>query len=202
MQAIRGTAANLRVASVRFFPLEARWLGWFGHGCEGRKLMVLAALGPLRQRDPPVRQNLFLLIFQATKFGLVGIVATIIHYTVLLLLTDVIAVVPPTIASGVGSLFGIASAYVGNRRWTFRQLERHTTVAARFLVAYCLTMCGHTVIMYLQIELLRLAYTPAFIVATSASTAVNFVLNRSFVFNHRRSLRVTLPVRSNVGVLR
>jgi putative flippase GtrA len=122
---------------------------------------------------------------QAARFAIVGLTATGVHFATLFLLADLVAIVSPPLASGIGSVLGIAVSYLGNRGWTFRRTESHRQFVPGFLIVYALTMSGHTALMYLQVDALALHYAPAFVIATAISTAANFLLSKFLVFERR-----------------
>jgi putative flippase GtrA len=112
----------------------------------------------------------------------VGCAATLIHFVVLSVLVEACHFPWPTVASAIGSGFGITTAYLGNYHWTFCRTEPHRQFLSRFVGSYIVTMAFHTVLMYVQIDGLGMSWVIAFVIATSISTIMNFTLNKFVVF--------------------
>src|SRR4051812_35175775 len=125
------------------------------------------------------------LVSQASKFAVVGVGATLTHFTTLSLLIEVARLPWPTVASAIGSIFGIVTSYLGNYAWTFARNEPHRQFVARFFGTYIFSMATNTVIFYIQVHFLGFYYTVAFLVATAASTLINFGLCKIVVFERR-----------------
>ena len=53
-------------------------------------------------------------VSQASKFAVVGAGAILTHFTTLSLLIEVARLPWPTVASAIGSIFGIVTSYLGN----------------------------------------------------------------------------------------
>jgi putative flippase GtrA len=122
---------------------------------------------------------------RAPKFVVVGILATATHFLVLSCLVTIAKFPWPTVASAIGAVAGIVTSYCGNYAWTFARHEPHRNFVARFVAAYVFTMSVNTLMMYLQIDYLQLHYAAAFVVATSVSTAMNFLLSKFAVFERK-----------------
>jgi putative flippase GtrA len=122
---------------------------------------------------------------QIPRFAAVGALATLVHFVTLALLVEIVRVPWPTVASAIGAVLGIATSYLGNYAWTFARREPHRAFVGQFIVTYLLTMTLHTLLMYAQTNFLKLDYTIAFVVATAASTAMNFLLSKFAVFERK-----------------
>jgi putative flippase GtrA len=125
------------------------------------------------------------------KFIVVGAVATLVHFLTLTFLVQVVSMPWPTAASAIGCVAGIATSYYGNYAWTFVCSEPHRRVIGQFVGVYVLTMSVHTMLMYFQINFVRLDYVAAFVAATSFTTLMNFLLSKFAVFE-RKSLAISL----------
>jgi putative flippase GtrA len=88
----------------------------------------------------------------------------------------------PTIASAIGSIFGISVSYFGNYSWTFARTEPHKMFVVRFVTTYALSMAAHTGMMFAQIDGLGFHYPLAFVLATILSTLLNFGVAKVAVF--------------------
>lgn len=128
----------------------------------------------------------FRFLIQVRRFGLVGLAATAVHFTILTGLVEIGRCPWPAVASVIGSVFGIAISYLGNYRWTFARTEPHREFVSRFVFTYLATMAGHAGIMFLLIDGFGFHYPVAFALATSISTATNFGLAKTLVFERKR----------------
>ncbi|MES9967875.1 MAG: GtrA family protein [Sedimenticola sp.] len=122
------------------------------------------------------------LISRGSRFALVGILATLVHYLVIVMLVDLLGWMGPTPATVVGSIFGIATAYAGNYLYVFGLSDRkHDHYAPRFVFTYLSVMAIHAGMMYLFADILGLRYEYGFVVATLFSATTTFIANH-FVF--------------------
>lgn len=123
------------------------------------------------------------LIAQTQRFIIIGVLATLSHYLVILLLVDIFKWLNPTAATLVGSMVGILTAYIGNYHFVFRVSDdRHAHYAPKFIATYAIVMAIHTGVMYLFVDLWQLRYEYGFVVATLFSATTTFLANRFIVF--------------------
>ena len=121
---------------------------------------------------------------QAVKFGLVGVLNTLIDYAVysLLLLIPFIGE-HYVIAQVAGYCAGLGNSLILNKKWTFAQKER---VSRRQLVTFLavnLAALGvSTAVLVVTQEWLGLGRYVGKIVATVFSMTVNFLGNKIMVF--------------------
>jgi putative flippase GtrA len=137
------------------------------------------------------------LFVRAPKFIIVGLTATLVHFLTLSFLVEIARIPWPTFASAVGSVAGIATSYFGNYAWVFVCTAPHRTYLGRFITVYVFTMGVNTLLFFLQINFLRFNYVVAFLVATSLSTLMNFLLAKFAVFE--RNGFTPLPPPRGVG---
>lgn len=124
------------------------------------------------------------LLAQAVKFGLVGVLNTVIDYAVYSLLLFI-----PffkrwyVLAQALGYTAGLCNSLVLNKRWTFAQREPMTRVQLLlFLAVNLAALLVSTLVLVLTQETLRLNPYLGKVVATAFSMAVNFVGNKLIVF--------------------
>lgn len=90
-----------------------------------------------------------------------------------------------TWAKGIGFVAGMAFAYVANRIWTFGHVRLARTSLPRFIALYLATLVLNVAVNHLVLVVLTGrtgAVSVAFLVATAASAATNFVGMKFFVF--------------------
>lgn len=119
---------------------------------------------------------------QFSRFTLVGVVATLCHFTVLIILVEqfawsaVLATVPAFVS---GAIVG----YFLNTWFTFQQ-GQSAQALLRYLVIATLTLMLNLAVMWLLHDHYGLHYLFAQIMGTGAAFMVNFFANRRWTFNH------------------
>lgn len=124
------------------------------------------------------------LFFQAVKFGLVGVINTLVDYGVYTLLLFVPFFKENyVLAQVLGYSAGLINSLVLNKRWTFSQREPMTKgQLASFLLVNLVALAVSTGILILTQENLQLNRYAGKIIATVGSMAVNFLGNKLLVF--------------------
>lgn len=124
------------------------------------------------------------LFFQAVKFGLVGVINTLVDYGVYTLLLFVPFFKENyVLAQVLGYSAGLINSLVLNKRWTFSQREPMTKgQLASFLLVNLVALAVSTGILVLTQENLQLNRYAGKIIATVGSMAVNFLGNKLLVF--------------------
>jgi putative flippase GtrA len=118
---------------------------------------------------------------QITVFALVGVVATLLHYCVLVALVE-IAHCPPVTAALCGYVVGGILSYGLNRRHTFASDRPHQEATWRFAVVAFVGFCLTFLFMRLFVERLAAPYLPAQVVTTGIVFFWSFVANRFWTF--------------------
>lgn len=124
------------------------------------------------------------LFFQAVKFGLVGVINTLVDYGVYTLLLFIPFFKENyVLAQVLGYSAGLINSLVLNKRWTFSQREPMTKgQLASFLLVNLVALAVSTGILVLTQENLQLNRYAGKIIATVGSMAVNFLGNKLLVF--------------------
>jgi putative flippase GtrA len=115
------------------------------------------------------------------RYLLIGLLATAIHYAVLLGLVEVAhAAAAPSAAFGAAC--GALAAYAGNRRFTFATQASHRQALPRFLTVAVLAAAANGTVVWAGTELLRMHYLGAQAFATLGVVWGGFTLNRRWSF--------------------
>ena len=124
------------------------------------------------------------LIQQAVRFGLVGVLNTLIDYAVYSLLLFIPFIREHyVIAQVLGYSAGLANSLYCNKRWTFAQKERMSRAQLIAFLAVNLAALGvSTAVLVAAQEWIGLGPYIGKIVATVFSMAVNFLGNKIIVF--------------------
>jgi len=116
-----------------------------------------------------------------------GLVATGIHYGVLVLLIEGLKIGPVGLANGMASVVGISASYLGNRYVVFGSDAPSSRTLPRFLLLYGAIAAVHVAFLTGWTDLAGLGYGPGFVIATIIATGVSYLGNRYFVFPERAS---------------
>jgi putative flippase GtrA len=117
------------------------------------------------------------------RFLVSGLVATGVHFIILTLLIEMAHVRSAGIANGCAAVVGIATSYLGARFYVFGSDLPVVQTLPRFLVTTAAVACLHTLIVAVWTDVWRLPYVIGFLIATGASTVLNFLANRFIVFS-------------------
>ncbi len=116
-----------------------------------------------------------------SSYALVGVAASLAHYSVLVALVEAArwAPVPATL---VGYVFGGVVSYKLNRRHTFDSDRPHVEAGWRFALVALLGFCVTYLLMSLFVNRLGAPYLPAQIVTTVLAMFVTFLVNTLWTF--------------------
>ncbi len=139
---------------------------------------------PVGERDTPLG-----LRTQLTRFVLTGGLSAVVDFGLLVILMAL--GLGHTPAKALSFVAGTTTAYLINRRWTFRAEPSRRRFAA-VVVLYALTFALQVGLFSILFELLTDAglgrltvQVVAFVVAQGVATTVNFVVQRALIFRLR-----------------
>ena len=117
------------------------------------------------------------------RYVLCGLAATLVHYSVLVFLIELmnfnLAAAANAVAASIATLF----SYVGNRWFVFASKdEKWLAQISRFMVAYLITAFVHTSVLYIWSDVYQLNYTSGFVIATTIQLVMTFSANKFLVF--------------------
>jgi putative flippase GtrA len=118
---------------------------------------------------------------QITVFALVGVVATLLHYGVLVVLVEFTRQ-PPVTAALCGYVVGGIVSYGLNRRHTFASDRPHEEATWRFALVAFVGFCLTYGFMRLFVTRLGAPYLPAQAVTTGIVFFWSFLANRLWTF--------------------
>lgn len=124
----------------------------------------------------------FLLFLQLTRFGLVGISAALVHFTVVVVLVELQWLLP-LIANIVAFGLAFQVSYWGHRNWTFSGTQqKHAVALPRFLLVSSLAFVANESLFYLLMAEFNLSYIPALVLVLSILPLLVFTVNKLWVF--------------------
>lgn len=125
------------------------------------------------------------LVTQLARFVLIGGFAALVDYGIYQLLLTLGVWVH--LAKAVSFIAGTTTAYLLNRRWTFKA-RAGTATAVKFSALYTVTFFVNVGVNALALHLLPTflgQVTVAFVIAQGTATAINFIMLRTVVFRER-----------------
>ena len=121
---------------------------------------------------------------QFITFAGVGVIGTLTHYAVLVILVQ-IAELTPVLASGAGFVSGALVNYCLNYRITFHSNKRHHEAIIKFFTVASIGLLLNTLVMALATEILYIHYLLSQMVATGLVLIWNFAGNRYWTFREK-----------------
>ena len=121
-------------------------------------------------------------IFQFVLFSLVGVLNTLIHYIVFLILFRVFEI-NYLIASGVGYFVGMVNSYFLNRRWTFMSCNNIPPEFTKFILVNVISMSTNLIVLKFSVTTIGLIPEVGQIISIIFSIGVNFFGNKFWTFN-------------------
>jgi putative flippase GtrA len=118
---------------------------------------------------------------QFLRFALVGTMATVTTYAVLIVGVERLHVNAVT-ASVVGYMLGIIVNYILNYQYTFASAQQHRVVLPRFLLVMLIGMLVNAAVMYAGINWLGIHYMLAQLAAVAVVFMISFTANRTWAF--------------------
>ena len=121
-------------------------------------------------------------IKQAIKYGVVGVINTLITAVVIWIMMKLLGC-SDVVSNVVGYIAGVLNSFIWNKKWTFKSTEKWIGSAIRFGVVFGICYL-------LQLGLLvfvlnpYLAIDPYYnqLIAMAFYTAINFVMNKFYTF--------------------
>lgn len=124
----------------------------------------------------------------AVKFGLVGVMNTLVDWTVYFALTRGVVFLADqeTLVKTISFLCGTVPSFMANRFWTFNQSSPvRASEIGRFYTTVLSALVINVVALYVLVNYFHLYDLAAVVIATVASFVWNFTLSRTWVFRDR-----------------
>ncbi|GAO22069.1 GtrA family protein [Alicycliphilus sp. B1] len=115
------------------------------------------------------------------KYSVVGVVATAVHYAVLVVAVEAWAA-PAAEAAAGGAAVGAVTAYWGNRRYTFTSAKTHRRAVPAFLAVAMMSAALSACVVWLLSQRLGLYYLVAQVLATVTTLVVGYSVNKRWTF--------------------
>lgn len=125
------------------------------------------------------------LIAQFMKFGIVGVIAFVIDYGVMIFLTEVFGV-PYLISTTISFVVSVIFNYFASMRFVFKRKDDMNR-RREFIIFIVLSVCGlgiNDLLMWLMVDSLYIDYRLSKIVVTVVVAVWNFVTRKIFLEAH------------------
>lgn len=125
------------------------------------------------------------LIAQFMKFGIVGVIAFVIDYGVMIFLTEVFCV-PYLISTTISFVVSVIFNYFASMRFVFKRKDDMSR-RREFIIFIVLSVCGlgiNDLLMWLMVDSLYIDYRLSKIVVTVVVAVWNFVTRKIFLEAH------------------
>ena len=112
-----------------------------------------------------------------------GIIATVIHFSVLSINMNIFAFRSAGIANMVAALFGITASFIGSRYFVYRHHTKSIgNHATRFVLLYLSIALLHGSVLYLWSDIYHHSYQIGFLLATLLQVSLSYIGNKVLVF--------------------
>lgn len=119
---------------------------------------------------------------QMLRFGLVGILAAAVHFTVVILLVQMDHW-QPLLANMMGFMTAFHISYFGHRQFTFRATNiGYKTSVTKLLVVQLLNLCANESLFYIFLKT-HLPYQIALLIVLTIFPLFTFASSKFWVFN-------------------
>ena len=117
------------------------------------------------------------------RYGINGVVATVVHYTMLTFILQVLMVPSAGLANFIAALFGITASFIGSRYFVFPKTGEGVLVqAAKFAGLYGAIAVLHGFVLLIWTDWWGNDYRVGFLLATGLQVAGSYVGNKFLVF--------------------
>lgn len=121
-------------------------------------------------------------ISEILRFGIVGVMATVMHFAVLTLAVGHLHL-PPTLSNGGAFLCAVGVTYLGQSLWVFRGHDgRSTAQILRFAASLALGFVANIAVMAIVTRGFGLDYRVGFLVGCVTVPVLSFFVNKLWVF--------------------
>ena len=118
------------------------------------------------------------------KFGLVGVLNTLINWIIFALLNFV--GVHYIVANVIAYAIATANSYIWNSKWVFKyngKDKKETT--AKFIILNLIGLALNTAILYFLVDILSLNKLVGLVITTAIVMVINYIVNKIWVFKEK-----------------
>ena len=118
---------------------------------------------------------------QLMRFGVIGVIATVIHVAIALLLHHLIGV-SPLWSNAIAFITAWMFSYVGNRVWTFESETRHTRAIPRYFLVSCCGFALNQLIVFVTVSWWGWPFWLALACAVTIVPLISFTASRYWAY--------------------
>lgn len=121
-------------------------------------------------------------IFQLARFGITGVMATVVHFSVVVSFVE-LEHLPPLTANLFGFLCGFVVSFTGHRFWTFSETSRTVRDSLpRFFFVATINFLGNQTLYYIALNKWHLHYIPALVFVLGFMAMITYLFSRWWAF--------------------
>lgn len=122
------------------------------------------------------------LLMQIIRFGVVGTIASAIHFSIVVSLVE-LGLFTPLNANIIAFIFAFQASYWGHRTWTFRgTVVYHHVAMTRLLLVACTNLAANQGLFYIFLNYVKLPYIIALLVTLAILPVLTFTLGKFWIF--------------------
>lgn len=138
----------------------------------------MSLINPLKMIPEMMSRDAFL---QLSRFGLVGVAATLFHGVALFCWVELVGL-NPVVSNALAFSTAFLVSYLGHYHWTFGSSAGHISSMSKFLLTALAGFFANIAIMALVTEKLALNYWIGFAIIVLTIPALTYVISRCWVF--------------------
>ena len=124
-------------------------------------------------------------IFRFIKFGLVGVLNTLINWILFILLNSI--GVYYIISNIIAYIISTLNSYLWNSKWVFKYSgDNIKETSFKFIVLNIIGLTLNTIILYLLVDIVGLNKLIALVITTGIVMILNYFINKLWVFKKYR----------------
>jgi putative flippase GtrA len=116
---------------------------------------------------------------QLIRFGAVGIIALIIHFIVVLIISTL--GINPLIANIIAFSIAFHFSYWGHSQWTFETNRSHKSLV-KFIIVSVTSFCFNEILFWLLLKYTEIPYQIALLMVLGFVAGLTFILGRYWAF--------------------
>ena len=117
------------------------------------------------------------------RYVINGVVATIVHYSVLSMNLEILKISSAGIANVIGAVVGISISFLGSRYFVFRSVKKSITGQAfKFVFLYGFIAVLHGMVLLIWSDWWGFDYRLGFLIATGVQFSLSYSSNKLLVF--------------------
>lgn len=121
------------------------------------------------------------LFFQLCRFGIVGVTAAAVHFSIVVSLVQLNGL-PPLLANVFGFAISFQVSYWGHRRWTFQDsVALHRVAFPKLLFVQLINFAANESLFYILLSF-HLPYVFALLIVLAVLPIFTFIVSKMWVF--------------------